>query len=125
WDGPAAVAFTDGRLVGATLDRHGLRPGRWVETRDGYVVMASETGVLPIPEELVVRKGRLQPGKLFLVDLERGRLVEDDEIKHRVAGQRPYREWFERRSVHFDDLPEPPRAAGPSQPRHQLQLALR
>jgi glutamate synthase (NADPH) large chain len=123
WDGPAAVAFTDGRLVGATLDRNGLRPGRWVETRDGYVVMASETGVLPIPEELVVRKGRLQPGKLFLVDLERGRIVEDDEIKHRVAGQRPYREWFERRSVHFDDLPEPPRAAGPSQPRHQLQLA--
>ncbi|MFL5819691.1 MAG: glutamate synthase large subunit, partial [Solirubrobacteraceae bacterium] len=123
WDGPAAVAFSDGRLVGATLDRNGLRPGRWVQTRDGYVVMASETGVLPIPEELVVRKGRLHPGKLFLVDLDQGRIVEDDEIKQQVATRRPYREWFERSSVHFDDLPEPPRAPAPPQPRHQLQLA--
>ena len=113
WDGPAAVAFTDGRWAGATLDRNGLRPGRWVETTDGYVVLASEAGVLPIHEELVVRKGRLQPGRLFLVDLEEGRLVPDEEIKLRMAAQKPYDEWVKRCSVHFDDLP----AAQPTSPR--------
>ena len=95
WDGPAAIAFTDGTLIGATLDRNGLRPGRWWETKDGWVVMASETGVLDIPAENVLRKGRLQPGKLFLVDLERGRIVEDHEIKGEIAAQQPYGEWFE------------------------------
>src|SRR3954447_12659171 len=105
WDGPAAVAFTDGRVIGATLDRNGLRPGRWVETESGYVVLASEAGVLPIQEESIVRKGRLQPGRLFLVDLEEGRVVEDAEIKQRMATRQPYREWFDRSSVHFDDLP--------------------
>ena len=93
WDGPASVAFTDGRWAGATLDRNGLRPGRWVETSDGYVVLASEAGVLPIHEELIVRKGRLKPGHLFLVDLDEGRVVPDDEIKLRVATQQPYGEW--------------------------------
>jgi glutamate synthase domain-containing protein 2/glutamate synthase domain-containing protein 1/glutamate synthase domain-containing protein 3 len=104
WDGPAAVAFTDGRVIGATLDRNGLRPGRWVETTDGYVVLGSESGLLDIPPEQVLRLGRLQPGKLFLVDLEQGRIVEDSEIKHEIATRRPYGEWYERCSVHFSEL---------------------
>ena len=83
WDGPAAVAFTDGRVIGATLDRNGLRPGRWLETTDGWVVLGSETGVMDVPPENVKRKGRLQPGKLFLVDLERGVIVDDAEVKAR------------------------------------------
>ncbi len=89
WDGPAAVAFTDGRVVGATLDRNGLRPGRWVETTDGHVVLGSEAGLLDIPAEQTRRLGRLQPGKLFLVDLERGRIVEDGEVKRAVSTRRP------------------------------------
>src|SRR5258708_40332779 len=96
WDGPAAIAFSDGRVIGATLDRNGLRPGRWLETRDGWVVLASETGVLDIAPEDVLRKGRLQPGKLFLVDLEQGRIVPDQEIKQDVARNQPYKERFER-----------------------------
>ena len=95
WDGPASVAFTDGRVVGATLDRNGLRPGRWVETTDGYVVLGSESGLLDIPPEQVRRLGRLQPGKLFLVDLERGRIVEDEEVKREVATAQPYGEWYD------------------------------
>ena len=87
WDGPAAVAFTDGRVIGATLDRNGLRPGRWLETTDGWVVLGSETGVMDVPADQVKRKGRLQPGKLFLVDLERGVIVDDAEVKREVAGQ--------------------------------------
>ena len=90
WDGPAAVSFTDGRVIGSTLDRNGLRPGRWLETRDGWVVLASETGVLDIPAENILRKGRLQPGKLFLVDLEQGRIVPDEEVKREIATQKPY-----------------------------------
>jgi glutamate synthase domain-containing protein 2/glutamate synthase domain-containing protein 1/glutamate synthase domain-containing protein 3 len=105
WDGPASVAFTDGRVVGATLDRNGLRPGRWVETTDGHVVLGSESGLLDIPPEQVRRLGRLQPGKLFLVDLERGRIVEDEEVKREVATHRPYGEWFERNAVPFSALP--------------------
>ena len=104
WDGPASVAFTDGRVVGATLDRNGLRPGRWVETTDGHVVLGSESGLLDIPPEQVRRLGRLQPGKLFLVDLERGRIVEDEEVKREVATHRPYGEWFERNAVPFSAL---------------------
>jgi glutamate synthase (NADPH) large chain len=123
WDGPAAIAFTDGRVIGATLDRNGLRPGRWLETRDGWVVLASETGVLDIPAEDVVRKGRLQPGKLFLVDLEQGRIVPDREIKEEVATRKPYKEWFEREHVRLADLPrrEPERPKG--EPLRRLQLA--
>jgi glutamate synthase (NADPH) large chain len=123
WDGPAAVAFTDGRWAGATLDRNGLRPGRWVETRDGYVIMASEAGVLPINEELIVRKGRLQPGRLFLVDLDEGRVVPDWEIKRRVATQRPYAEWVRECSVHFDDLPAAQPTSPRRTPRRNRQLA--
>jgi glutamate synthase (NADPH/NADH) large chain/glutamate synthase (ferredoxin) len=104
WDGPAAVAFTDGRVVGATLDRNGLRPGRWLETHDGHVILGSEAGLLDIKPPEVKRLGRLQPGKLFLVDLEKGRIVADDEVKREVASQQPYGEWVARNTVHFDDL---------------------
>jgi glutamate synthase (NADPH/NADH) large chain/glutamate synthase (ferredoxin) len=104
WDGPAAVAFTDGRLIGATLDRNGLRPGRWLETHDGLVVLGSEAGLLDIPPERIKRLGRLQPGKIFLVDLERHRIVEDNEVKAEIAGQRPYRRWLDDHRVHFADL---------------------
>jgi glutamate synthase (NADPH/NADH) large chain/glutamate synthase (ferredoxin) len=104
WDGPAAVAFTNGSIVGATLDRNGLRPGRWVETHDGLVVLGSEAGLLPITPAEIKRLGRLQPGKLFLVDLERHRIVEDEEVKREVSTQQPYGDWFERNTVHFDDL---------------------
>ena len=97
WDGPAAIAFTDGRVIGATLDRNGLRPGRWLETEDGWVVLASETGVLDEPRENVVRKGRLQPGKLFLVDLEQGRIVDDEEIKRESPRGGRTREWYRER----------------------------
>jgi glutamate synthase domain-containing protein 2/glutamate synthase domain-containing protein 1/glutamate synthase domain-containing protein 3 len=105
WDGPAAVCFTDGRVIGATLDRNGLRPGRWCQTKDGLVVLGSEAGLLGIPAERMERLGRLQPGKLFLVDLEQGRIVEDDEVKREVATQQPYGEWYEQNTVHFSDLP--------------------
>ncbi len=94
WDGPAAIAFTDGRVIGATLDRNGLRPGRWLETKDGWVVLASETGVLDVPAAAVARKGRLQPGKIFLVDLAQHRIVPDEELKREIATRRPYRAWF-------------------------------
>jgi glutamate synthase domain-containing protein 2/glutamate synthase domain-containing protein 1/glutamate synthase domain-containing protein 3 len=123
WDGPAAVAFTDGRVVGATLDRNGLRPGRWVETTDGHVVLGSETGLLDIPAEQVARLGRLQPGKLFLVDLEQGRIVEDGEVKRAVSTRRPYGEWFVRNSVHFDDLPPSEQVTISDQPLHLRQRA--
>ncbi len=106
WDGPAAVAFTDGRVIGATLDRNGLRPGRWVVTRDGWVVLASETGVLEASEDQIVAKGRLRPGKVFLVDLERDRIVPDDEVKADLARRNPYGEWLHDRVVHIEDLPE-------------------
>jgi glutamate synthase (NADPH/NADH) large chain/glutamate synthase (ferredoxin) len=123
WDGPASVAFTDGRIVGATLDRNGLRPGRWVETVDGLVVLGSESGLLEIEPERVRRLGRLQPGKLFLVDLERGCIVEDGEVKHAVAASQPYGEWIARNSVHFDDLPPSEQVTLSDQPLHARQRA--
>ena len=104
WDGPASVCFTDGRVVGATLDRNGLRPGRWVETKDGLVVLGSESGMLAIDPANVKRLGRLQPGKIFLVDLEQGRIIEDEEVKQEVSTARPYEQWFADNCVHFDDL---------------------
>jgi glutamate synthase (NADPH) large chain len=107
WDGPAAIAFTDGRQIGATLDRNGLRPARYLVTDDDLVVMASETGVLPVPEERIVKKWRLQPGKMFLVDTEAGRIIDDKELKESLASARPYRDWIERIRVKLDDLPEP------------------
>ena len=123
WDGPASVAFTDGRVVGATLDRNGLRPGRWVETLDGYVVLGSESGLLDIPPENVKRLGRLQPGKLFLVDLERGRIVEDEELKREIATQHPYGEWYARNAVPFGDLPPSEQVTISEQPLHLRQRA--
>jgi glutamate synthase domain-containing protein 2/glutamate synthase domain-containing protein 1/glutamate synthase domain-containing protein 3 len=123
WDGPASVAFTDGRVVGATLDRNGLRPGRWVETTDGHVVLGSESGLLDIPPEQVRRLGRLQPGKLFLVDLERGRIVEDEEVKREVSTQRPYGEWYARNAVPFSTLPPSEQVTLSSQPLRLRQRA--
>ncbi|MBV9066833.1 MAG: glutamate synthase subunit alpha, partial [Methylobacteriaceae bacterium] len=111
WDGPAAVAFTDGRQIGATLDRNGLRPARYLVTEDGLVVLASEMGVLPIPEESIVQKWRLQPGKMLLVDLEEGRIVADDEIKASLSASHPYPEWLERTQIVLEDLrPVEPRS---------------
>ena len=123
WDGPAAVVFTDGRLAGAVLDRNGLRPGRWIQDTEGYVVLASETGVMTVAPEHVQRKGRLAPGKLFLVDLEEGRIVEDEEVKRRVARRKPYGEWYERSVVHIDDLPDREPRAPRIEPLRSKQLA--
>ncbi len=123
WDGPAAISFTDGTVIGATLDRNGLRPGRWVETKDGWVVLASEVGVLDEPPENVVRKGRLQPGKIFLVDLARHRIVEDEEVKRELAARKPYATWFEKGVVHLSDLPERPPRVPRTEPLRARQLA--
>jgi glutamate synthase (NADPH/NADH) large chain len=109
WDGPAAIAFTDGRVIGATLDRNGLRPGRYVVTDEDMVVMASETGVLSIPPEKIKRKGRLQPGKMFLVDTVEGRIIADKEIKKRLAARQPYGDWLKANQITLDQLPEPVR----------------
>ncbi len=113
WDGPASIAFTDGRQIGAVLDRNGLRPSRYYVTRDDLVIMASEAGVLDVPPEDVVHKGRLQPGRMFLVDTEQGRIIDDEEIKRTVATQRPYREWLDEYLVHIDDLPAAPEVPAP------------
>ena len=105
WDGPASIAFTDGDVIGAVLDRNGLRPSRYLVTSDGLVVMASETGVIEVPQGSVVEKGRLQPGRMFLIDTAEGRIVRDDEIKDRLAAARPYRRWLDQNLVRLDDLP--------------------
>ncbi|MBT6140123.1 MAG: glutamate synthase large subunit [Rhodospirillaceae bacterium] len=105
WDGPAAMAFTDGRQIAATLDRNGLRPARYVVTDDGLVVMASEVGVLPIPESRIVKKWRLQPGKMLLVDLEQHRIISDEELKSELATANPYQEWLDRTQIHLASLP--------------------
>jgi glutamate synthase (NADPH) large chain len=107
WDGPAAVAFTDGNAIGAVLDRNGLRPARYLVTNDDLVVMASETGVYPVDPENVVSKGRLQPGKIFLVDTVAGRIISDDELKASICTQKPYRKWVAENRVDLNDLPEP------------------
>ncbi|HEY6240230.1 MAG TPA: glutamate synthase large subunit [Burkholderiales bacterium] len=104
WDGPASIAFTDGRQIGATLDRNGLRPSRYIVTDDDLVIMGSECGCLPVPEEKIVKKWRLQPGKMFLVDLEKGRIIDDKELKDTLAGTRPYAEWIERIRVKLDEV---------------------
>ena len=104
WDGPAAIAFTDGRQIGATLDRNGLRPARYFVTRDDRIIMASEMGVLPIPEKDIVTKWRLQPGKMLLVDLAQGRLIPDEELKSTLAKSHPYKQWLERTQIVLEDL---------------------
>lgn len=108
WDGPAAITFTDGQLVGALLDRNGLRPLRYLVTKDGLVVMASEAGVLDIDPEEVAEKGRVEPGKMFLVDTRAGRIVSDEEIKSRIAAEQPYAVWLKQNLLHINDLPDPP-----------------
>jgi glutamate synthase domain-containing protein 2/glutamate synthase domain-containing protein 1/glutamate synthase domain-containing protein 3 len=123
WDGPAAVVFTDGRLAGAVLDRNGLRPGRWVQDTEGYVVLASEAGVMTVAPEHIQRKGRLAPGKLFLVDLEEGRVVGDEEVKRQIARRKPYAEWYEGSVVHISDLPERDPRAPRVEPLRSKQLA--
>src|SRR5687768_16875021 len=104
WDGPASIAFTDGRQLGATLDRNGLRPSRYIVTDDDLVIMGSECGCLPIPEEKIIKKWRLQPGKMFLVDLEKGRIVDDKELKETLANAKPYADWIERIRVRLDEV---------------------
>ncbi len=105
WDGPASIAFTDGKMVGATLDRNGLRPSRYYVTSDDTVVLSSEVGVLDIPPEDVIHKDRLQPGRMLLIDTEQGRIISDEEIKHQIAREHPYREWLDENLIDFHDLP--------------------
>ena len=123
WDGPAAVCFTDGRQIGATLDRNGLRPARFCVTKDDHVVLASESGVLPIPDSEIVRKWRLQPGRMLLIDLEQGRIVEDDELKAELAVAQPYQDWLDKAQYTLDDLVEiePELSALPSETTTLLQ----
>ncbi|MGH2843404.1 MAG: glutamate synthase large subunit, partial [Solirubrobacteraceae bacterium] len=123
WDGPAAVVFTDGRIAGATLDRNGLRPGRWIQDTEGYVVLASEAGVLTVAPEHVQRKGRLAPGRMFLLDLEQGRIIEDEQVKRLMARQRPYGEWYRESVVHIDDLPDRRPQVPRVEPLRSRQLA--
>ena len=104
WDGPASIVFTDGRQIGATLDRNGLRPSRYCITDDDLVIMGSESGVLPVPENNIVRKWRLQPGKMFLIDLEQGRMIDDEEIKANLANSKPYKQWIENLRIRLDDV---------------------
>ena len=105
WDGPASLVFTDGRQIGATLDRNGLRPARYCVTDDGFVIMGSESGVLPVPEHKIVKKWRLQPGKMFLIDFEQGRMIDDEEIKAQMSNSKPYKQWIENLRIGLHDLP--------------------
>lgn len=107
WDGPASISFTDGKMIGATLDRNGLRPSRYCVTTDDRVIMASETGTLPIDPSLIKEKGRLQPGKMFVVDMEQGRIISDEELKQQICSQKPYGEWLHKYKIRLEELPEP------------------
>lgn len=107
WDGPASISFTDGRIIGATLDRNGLRPSRYCVTTDDRVIMASETGALPVDPRIVKEKGRLQPGKMFVVDLELGRIISDEDLKQTICSQKPYSEWLNKYKIRLEELPEP------------------
>jgi glutamate synthase domain-containing protein 2/glutamate synthase domain-containing protein 1/glutamate synthase domain-containing protein 3 len=119
WDGPASIAFTDGMRIGAVLDRNGLRPSRYYVTKDGLVIMASEVGVLEVPPQDVLLKGRLQPGKMFLVDLAEGRIIADEELKMQIAREQPYAEWLKDNLANLEDLPEAP---APHEPDHETVL---
>ena len=112
WDGPASIAFTDGRYIGAVLDRNGLRPSRYWVTKDDTVIMASETGVLKVPPERILTKGRLQPGKMFLVDTQEGRIIDDQELKHDYANRQPYGQWLKKQVIDLNDLPKPKKVHG-------------
>jgi len=107
WDGPASICFTDGKIVGAVLDRNGLRPSRYIVTDDDRIIMASEVGALPVEQSKIIYKGRLEPGKIFIADLEQGRIISDDELKKDICSRQPYREWLNANSVHIDELPNP------------------
>ncbi len=107
WDGPASISFTDGRMIGATLDRNGLRPSRYCITSDDRVIMASETGVLPVPPDMIREKVRLQPGKMFIVDMELGKILSDDEVKNKICSQKPYGDWLNKYKIRLEELPEP------------------
>ncbi|HET6390327.1 glutamate synthase large subunit [Hyphomicrobium sp.] len=120
WDGPAAMAFTDGRQIGATLDRNGLRPARYLVTKDDTVIMSSESGVLPVAEENIVKKWRLQPGKMLLIDLEKGCIISDEELKAEIAASHPYETWLQRTQIKVSDLPLP--ASGVSVPKSNVSL---
>ena len=120
WDGPASITFTDGEIIGGVLDRNGLRPSRYCVTKNGLVVMASETGVLAIDQSEIVKKGRLQPGKMFLIDTRAGRIVDDEEIKHQVAIAEPYRQWLDDNLISINDIPHPPFV---HEPDHETVLA--
>jgi glutamate synthase (ferredoxin) len=113
WDGPASMAFTDGKIIGACLDRNGLRPSRYYVTKDDMVIMASEAGVLPVAPERILQKGRLQPGRMFLVDTEQGRIVADEELKKKYASAQPYQKWLDEHHVLLENLPEPTQATVP------------
>ncbi len=107
WDGPASISFTDGKMIGATLDRNGLRPSRYCVTNDDRVIMASESGVLPVDPATIIENGRLQPGKMFVVNMEEGRIISDDELKHTICSQKPYGEWLNKYKIRLEELPEP------------------
>jgi glutamate synthase (NADPH/NADH) large chain len=107
WDGPASISFTDGKVIGATLDRNGLRPSRYCVTTDDRVIMASETGVLPVDPKMIKEKGRLQAGKMFVVDMEQGRIISDEELKQTICSQKPYGEWLNKYKIRLEELPEP------------------
>ena len=107
WDGPASITFTDGNIIGATLDRNGLRPSRYCVTSDGRVIMASETGVLPVDPSLIIEKGRLQPGKMFIVDIKQGKIISDDELKKNTCSQKPYGDWLNKYKIRLEELSEP------------------
>ena len=107
WDGPASISFTDGKMIGATLDRNGLRPSRYCVTNDDRVIMASESGVLPVDPATIIENGRLQPGKMFVVNMEEGRIVSDEELKQTICGQKPYGEWLNKYKIRLEELPEP------------------
>ncbi|MHB1921445.1 MAG: glutamate synthase large subunit [Chitinophagaceae bacterium] len=107
WDGPASISFTDGLIIGATLDRNGLRPSRFLVTNDDRVIMASEAGVLPVDPSTVLEKGRLQPGKMFVVDMEKGRIISDQELKQEICSSQPYAEWLNKYKIRLEELPEP------------------
>ncbi len=107
WDGPASISFTDGKIIGATLDRNGLRPSRYCVTNDDRVIMASETGALPVDPATILLNGRLQPGKMFVVDMEKGRIISDEEIKHTICSQKPYAEWLNKYKIRLEELPDP------------------
>ncbi len=107
WDGPASISFTDGKIIGATLDRNGLRPSRYCITNDDRVIMASESGVLPVDPSTIIKKGRLHPGKMFVVDMEQGRIISDEELKQTISSQKPYGDWLHQNKIRLEELPEP------------------